>query len=124
VLALKSGRGLITASVDDPITDVIALMKANDISQVPALDGQGKLAGLVTEVDLLKYMLDGGPDHSPDERISAIVQEAEAVYPADTLLEDVLPEIVEGFVVFVTEADQPVGILTKIDVLDYVAKRG
>ena len=123
VLATKSSQALITASVSDRMSDVIALMKAHDISQVPALDPQGNLAGLVTEVDLLKHMLEAGHDHSPDETIAPIVQPAEAVFPAQTPLQEVLPAVVDGYVILVSEAGRPVGILTKIDVLDFIAQR-
>lgn len=122
ILATKSFQGLITASVEDRMTDVIALLKEHDISQIPALNPDGSLAGLVTEVDLLKHMLDTDHTHSPDETISAIVQPAPAVFPTHASLEDVLPSVVEGHVVLVTEADRPVGILTKIDVLDFIAQ--
>jgi cystathionine beta-synthase len=122
VLATKSFQGLITASVNDRMTDVIALLKEHDISQVPAVNPDGTLAGLVTEIDLLKHMLDGGHTHSLDETIAPIVQPTQAIFPAQSSLEEVLPTIVEGHVVLVTEAERPIGILTKIDVLDFIAQ--
>jgi len=122
VLAKKTSTNLITARLDDRITDVIARMKNYDISQVPALDNDGNIAGLVTEVDLLKYMLEAGQRISPEATIAPILQEAQATYPAHTLLEEVLPDIIEGYVILVTEDRHPIGILTKIDVLDYIAQ--
>jgi cystathionine beta-synthase len=122
VLAKKSSTNLITARLDDRITDVIARMKNYDISQVPALDNDGNIAGLVTEVDLLKYMLEAGQRIGPEATIAPILQEAQATYPAHTLLEEVLPDIIEGYVILVTEDRHPIGILTKIDVLDYIAQ--
>jgi cystathionine beta-synthase len=122
VLARKPFKELITARLEDHITDVIALMKSNDISQVPALDSQGQIAGLVTEVDLLKHMLESEQGVPRDKTIAAIVEEARAIYPAHTLLEEVLPDIVDGYVILVIEANRPVGILTKIDILDFVAQ--
>lgn len=123
VLSKKPGPALITARVSDPIGDVIALMKKHDISQVPALDAQGNLAGLVTEVDLLKYMVENGPDASTSQPIRPIVEKAEAVYPASTSLEEVLPQVLDGYVILVTEGERPTGVLTKIDVLDFIAQR-
>jgi cystathionine beta-synthase len=122
VLETKSDRRLIAARQSDAIPAVIATMKENDISQVPVLDENGSLAGLVTEVDLLKHMLEAGHVHTPDESIASIVQPAEASFPADSLLEEVLPMVMDGYVVLVTEGDQPVGILTKIDILDFIAQ--
>lgn len=122
IIAKKPFRELITAQLDDRLTDVIALMKEHDISQVPALNPNGSMAGLVTEVDLLKHMLDRGASQAGDETIRDIVQPAEAVYPEDALLEEVLPVVVDGYVVLVTDGKHPTGILTKIDVLDYIAQ--
>lgn len=122
ILNRKAFRALITAHLDDSLTEVISLMKANDISQVPVLDSQGMMVGLVTEVDLLKHMLESDHTHSQDETIAPIVQQAEAIYPSHTLIEEVLPVFVEGYVVLVTEDNRPVGILTKIDILDFIAQ--
>jgi cystathionine beta-synthase len=124
VLTTRPLQALITACVTDRMADVIALLKKHDISQVPALNPDGSLAGLVTEVDLLKHMLDLGHKHSPDETIAEILEPIKSVYPANTPLEIVLPSIVNGEVVLVTDGSRPTGILTKIDVLDYIAHEG
>jgi predicted transcriptional regulator len=68
-------------------------------------------------------MFKAGHDHTPDETISEIIQPAEAVYSSSAPLEATLPAFGEDRVVLVIEADRPVGILTKIDVLDFIAKQ-
>ena len=120
LLETKSGPGLICAPMDMPMRKLIEQMKEYDISQVPALHADGTLAGIVTEVDLLEHMLDAGHDHSEIETISAIAQPAEAVFSVSASLEDALPAVMEGNVILVTEGDHPVGILTKIDMLDFL----
>jgi cystathionine beta-synthase len=122
ILARKPSKKLITAGTEDRMIDVIGLMKAHDISQVPTLNLDGKVAGMVTEVDLLNHMLEADHNHSPDETVSAIIQDAHAVVPSTTLLEDVLPSIAEGNVILVVDEDTPTGILTKIDILDYISQ--
>ncbi|HEX6304141.1 MAG TPA: cystathionine beta-synthase [Anaerolineales bacterium] len=122
VITTKTFPGLITASINDSFTNVIALLKEHDISQVPVVKPDGSLAGLVTEVDLLKHMLESDHKHTADESIETIVQPVEATYPVHTSLKEVLPDIVEGHVVILTEDNRPVGILTKIDVLDFIAQ--
>jgi len=122
VLATKPLAGLISARFDERMTDVIALMKAHDISQMPVISPDGSLAGLVTEVDLLKHLLENNHVHTAGENIGEIVRPARSVFPAHTPLEDVLPAIMEGQVILVTEENHPVGILTKIDVLDFIAQ--
>jgi predicted transcriptional regulator len=49
------------------------------------------------------------------------VQNAGAVFPPDAALEDAMPSLTAGYALIVVENSKPVGILTKIDVLDYVA---
>ncbi len=121
LLEAKSEPGLICASLDTPMGEVINQMKEHDISQIPALHPDGTLAGIVTEVDLLKHMLEAGHEHSQRETISAIAQPADAVFSVQDSLEAALPSIMEGNVILVTEGDLPVGILTKIDMLDFIA---
>lgn len=121
LLDTKSGPELICAPLDTPVGELIEQMKKHDISQVPALHADGTLAGIVTEVDLLEHMLDASHNHSESETISAIAQPAEAIYALSDSLEEALPAVMEGNVILVTENDIPVGILTKIDMLDYIA---
>jgi cystathionine beta-synthase len=80
----------------------------------------GELVGLLEEVDLLNHMLEKH-DHSPEETIDDLVQNAGAVFPSDTTLEETLHSLTSGYALIVVESSKPVGILTKIDVLDYVA---
>ena len=87
---------------------------------MPVVGGSGELVGLLEEVDLLNHMLEKH-DHSPEEPIDALVQHAGAVFPPDTSLEDTMPSLTTGYALIVVENSKPVGILTKIDVLDYVA---
>jgi cystathionine beta-synthase len=123
VLADKPDLGLLTASVTDRMTDVIARMKERDISQMPVLNAGGTLAGLVSEVDLLKHLLESGHTHNSEETIETIVEPSIPVFTANAFLEDVLPTFLESPVILVEEDDQPIGILTKIDVLDFMARR-
>ena len=113
---------LITARIDDSVSTVINLMKSHDISQVPVLNEAGKLAGLVNEVSLLKHMIEGQSGRSPADTIENLVQLAQATYPAYTQLEEVLGAVVDGNAILVTEGDRPAGILTKIDLLDYISQ--
>jgi predicted transcriptional regulator len=49
------------------------------------------------------------------------VQNAGAVFPPETSLEEAMTSLKSGYALIVVENSRPVGILTKIDVLDYVA---
>ncbi len=123
LLATKSSPELITARTDDRMLDVIALFKRHDISQVPVVHADGTLAGMVTEVELLNHMLEAGHTHSADEIIAEIVRPAQGIFPPQATLDEVRPHLSAGEVILVVEDARPVGILTKIDLLDYLAER-
>jgi cystathionine beta-synthase len=122
ILSVKPIQGLITAHEDDRLTDVIAAMKSHDISQMPVVHQDESLAGIVTEIDMLKYLVDDNHIQRPEETISGIMRPAQNVFPSNTTVETVLPAIMENQVVLVTEENQPVGILTKIDILDFITQ--
>ncbi|GAB4578223.1 MAG: cystathionine beta-synthase [Anaerolineales bacterium] len=122
LLAGKSGPRLISAQTTDLMMQVIQKMKQYDISQMPVINPDGTLAGLVNEISLLEHMLEDGHTHSAQETIASMVQPARAVYPGYTLLEEIIPAVTERNAIIVTEGGLPAGILTKIDLLDYIAQ--
>lgn len=121
VLKAKPMQGVITAQPSDKMVNVIALMKQHDISQVPVVDDQGKLIGIVTEIDLLNHMLLADHAHAMEESIADIVNPDVAVVYPDSSLETLLGIFTTGNVAVVVEDDAVIGILTKIDILDYLA---
>ncbi len=116
------GRKLITATVTDTVGDVIGRMKADNISQMPVVGADGVLIGMVSEVDLLNYMLSGAGamDHAIGEIISTDVR----TVGMDTSL-DMVAEIAGlGMAAVVVDADaHPISIITKIDVIDFLANK-
>lgn len=122
VLATKPNSVLFAVQANDLIPDVINVLKSHDISQAPVLNPDGSLVGLVDEVDLLKYLLESDPRQSMLATVADIASPAQAVYPDTESLEAALPSILDGYVALVTHDSRPVGILTKIDLLDYLAK--
>ena len=120
---IASARGLsdlILATQDDPLQEVIARMRDNGVSQLPVVDGQGRLVGLVSEVDLLDHMLKS--DRDAAQSIAPMVNpDVGSVFEADPL-EEVLPELVSRKVIVLTdETGGPTGIVTVIDALEYIA---
>ena len=121
LLHAKPNKTLFTATLGDSIRKVVAVMHQNAVSQMPVIGEDGALVGLIEEVDLLNHMLESHAGHSHEEPIDALVHHAMAVFPPDTLLEEAMTSLTEGYALIVVENSRPVGILTKIDVLDYVA---
>ena len=120
---IASARGLselITAKPEDPLQDVIGRMRDNSISQLPVVDSEGRLVGLVSEVDLLDHMLKS--DHDAAMAISSMIDTEVGRALESEPLDGVLPVLVAQKVVVVTNEDGvPTGILTVIDALEYIA---
>jgi cystathionine beta-synthase len=121
VLKGKTMQTLYTAHPSDRQKDVIALMKTRDISQVPVVDEAGRLAGIVTEVELLDHMLTVGHTHDAQETIEPLVQTDVATVTPDTPLESLMSTFTIRRAAVVLEDEKVIGIITKIDLLDYLA---
>jgi len=120
LLFVKPNKTLLTATLGDSMRKVITTMRQHAISQMPVVGADGALVGTIAEVDLLNHVLDNH-QHSQDESIDPLVQNAKAVYPPETSLNEAMPMLTHGFALIVVDSGKPTGILTKIDVLDYVA---
>jgi cystathionine beta-synthase len=124
-LEVARARGLpalITASRGDTMRDVIARMRQNGIDQLPIVDSDGALVGLVTELELLNHMLSTDHEHPPDETIGRMINSDVRTSRSTTPLVEVLPDLMQRkVVVLVDDGQRPVGILTIIDALEYLA---
>jgi cystathionine beta-synthase len=120
LLLAKPNKTLHLATLGDSMRKVVTVMHQNGVSQMPVVGGAGELVGLIEEVDLLNHMLEKH-NHSNEETIDGLIQNAGAVFPPETSLDETMPSLTSGYALIVVEHSKPVGILTKIDVLDYVA---
>ncbi|MGW8251144.1 MAG: pyridoxal-phosphate dependent enzyme [Anaerolineales bacterium] len=120
VLRAKSIQSLYIARPGDSQADVIAMMKKHDISQVPVVE-EGRLVGIVTEVELLDHLLTSDHPHQPGETIEALVRPQVATVNPDTALEVLMSLFTTRRVAVVVEDGRTVGIITKIDLLDFMA---
>lgn len=123
---LLQGHGrlpLVTAKLEDRITDVVEWMKQHDISQVPVVGEDGQLAGMVTEVDLLGHLLHAECAYDPEETVATVIDPNVTSVSPEESLEKILPFLERGRVITVTEENRPVGILTKIDLIDYLTSQ-
>jgi len=118
---LKVGnRGKVaTASPSSKVREVISTLKELGVSQLPVVD-QGKLSGMVGEVDLLRHLVSG--DHTLDSPIAGMVQSEYATVSLDTKIELLQGVLADAKVAIVTEREEVVGIVTKIDLIDFLAK--
>jgi cystathionine beta-synthase len=123
ILASKAVHELYTAKPQDHMIELVARMKKYDISQLPVVSDDGELVGLVSEVDLLNHLITNDHKHDPSETIQHITRAEVATVAPDMPLESLMSIFVNGQVAVVVSDHKPVGILTKIDLLDYLSSR-
>ena len=122
VQSAKPEQGLVTAKPTDLITDVVGLMKKYNVSQLPVLDDDGRLIGAVTEIDLLNHMLvSNHAAHDPHETIEDIVDQSVPVVMPNTPLETLMGIFSQHNAVIIASGQEVQGILTKIDILDFLS---
>jgi cystathionine beta-synthase len=123
VSEVKSSRELITAVPTDLMTDVVRRMKEYNVSQLPVVAEDGRLLGLVTEIDLLNHMLLSDHVHQADETIESVIDTNVPVVSPNAPLETLMGILGHNNVVILTTDDKVQGILSKIDILDFLSSQ-
>ncbi len=113
---------LVTAQRTDRKTEVIERMKQFSVSQLPVVENGGTYVGMVTEVDLLNHLLSASHQHAESETIEDIINpEAAEVVGPETALGYLSEVFRTGKVAVVCEGTHVVGIVSKIDLIEYLA---
>ena len=124
IQAAKPDGRIITARPDDLMRDVIARLKKHNVSQLPVVDGDGRLKGIVTEIDLLNHLLlTNHETHDTDETIASMVDPNAPIVNPNTNLETLMAFFSNRTAVVIATGGRIQGILTKIDILDYLSTR-
>jgi cystathionine beta-synthase len=116
---LQGKRPIVTAKPDARLRDVIDQMKSLSISQLPVVD-KGKMRGIVAEVDLLRALVSGGK--TLESPIAEVVEDDYATVTPNTKIELLQGVLADAKVAIVEDRDEIVGIVTKIDLIDFLAK--
>ena len=116
---LQGKRPIVTAKPDARLRDVIDQMKSLSISQLPVVE-KGKMRGIVAEVDVLRALVSGGK--TLDSPIAEVVEDDYATVTPNTKLELLQGVLADAKVAIVEEREEVVGIVTKIDLIDFLAK--
>ena len=117
----NKGQEVFTVEKGHKLREVVELMKARGISQVPVLEN-GRLVGIVTETSLLDTLLAGGTGRL-DEPVAEVMTDAFEVADPDAPVGLFNHIFQKGKVIVVWERGEVRGLVTKIDVIDYLAHR-
>ncbi len=121
ILAAKGHEQIMTASPSSKVREVIDTMKKMSISQLPVVE-KGRLRGIVAEVDLLRHLVTG--QKKLDSPIGDLAEGDYATVTLDTKIELVQAALADAKVAIVTDREVVKGIVTKIDLIDFIAERG
>ncbi|MCR9203904.1 MAG: pyridoxal-phosphate dependent enzyme [Halobacteriovoraceae bacterium] len=115
----KTGR-IETISDKSTIGDAISLMDEKGISQLPAIDSEGVIKGVVSEKSLLRPVMMG--EFNKEDNISLAFNMKFKTVNKNELLSNVADTLLQKEVALVMEQNKLVDILTDIDVLQYLSK--
>jgi len=96
-------------------------MKDHDISQMPVVDESGRATGMIHEYDLLNFLIEG--KHRLTEVVDPLVQPLQGVVGADTPVGRLRDIFNDDNVAVVKEGERITGILTKIDLIEFLGER-
>ncbi|HBK90700.1 MAG TPA: cystathionine beta-synthase [Parvularcula sp.] len=113
-----SERATVTVKPDDTLMIAYGRMKLYDISQLPALNEDGTLAGIIDEEDIL-FAVVRNRDKFKDPVKSAMTYRVETLDAAEKM-EELLPVFARGHVAVVTKGGKFEGLITRTDLLNYL----
>jgi cystathionine beta-synthase len=120
VLGNRRG-GVIHARRTDKVEAVVKMMRANDISQMPVIDDEGRTIGMIHEYDLLNFLIEG--KHRLTEMVEPLVQPLQGVVALDTPIARLRAIFNDDNVAVVKEGEKVTGILTKIDLIEFLGEK-
>ena len=113
-----SERATVTVKPDDTLMTAYGRMKLYDISQLPVLNDDGVLEGLLDEEDLL-FAVVRNRDKFKDPVKSAMTYRVETL-EASEKMEELLPVFAKGHVAVVLKGGKFEGLITRTDLLNYL----
>lgn len=120
-LLKRAKRNPITADAEAPLRIVVDLMRAHGVSQIPLIE-RGKLNAIVHESDILAKMQKRAFDlDAPAKTIASPI--AGLIYPK-ARIEELFHIFATDHVAVVVDASNVVGVISKIDLIEYLAGKG
>ena len=120
ILRPYSQRDTVVVSPTDLLTTAYQRMKLYDVSQLPVMEGD-TLAGIVDESDVLLHVY-GDEARFRDPVSTAMVSKLDRL-DVRSPIEALLPVFDRGQVAIITDGDAFLGLITRIDLLNYLRRR-
>jgi cystathionine beta-synthase len=110
----------VTVNVTETVLAAYRRMKLYDVSQVPVME-DGHIVGIVDEEDILMEVF-SNPQHF-NEPVSAAMEKHLVTVPVDAPLSQLMVIFRGGMVAIVMDGEKFLGIITRIDLLNWLRRR-
>jgi len=118
---LIAGRGdILTVETDESVGSVVALMRKHGISQIPVVAG-GRVTGIINEGDLLGALTEEA--NALEKPVKQFMGTNFSIVEPENSVGVLGQLLLQNKVVIVEDSGRPVGIVTKIDYIEYVASK-
>ena len=120
ILRPFSQRDTIVVGPNDLLMTAYQRMKLYDVSQLPVMQGDN-IVGIVDESDVLLHVY-GDESRFRDPVSTAMVSKLDKI-DVSSPIESLLPVFDRGHVAIVVDGDRFIGLITRIDLLNYLRRR-
>ena len=113
-------KDTVTIGPDEPLANAYKRMKLYDVSQLPVMEEE-RLVGILDESDVLLAVADdpGSFDDTVATAMATQLTEIDVKAP----VKDLLPIFDRDFVAIVREEEQFLGLITRVDLLNYLRRK-
>jgi cystathionine beta-synthase len=120
ILRPYSQRDTVVVGPAEPLITAYQRMKLYDVSQLPVMDGD-KIVGIVDESDVLIHVY--GDESKFRDPVSTAMVSRLQVLDVKSSIESLLPIFDAGHVAIVVDGEKFLGLITRIDLLNYLRRR-
>jgi cystathionine beta-synthase len=115
-----SEHAVATVGADETVLAAYQRMKLYDVSQLPVMQ-DGRIAGLVSEEDILLEVLDN-PGHF-GRPVAEAMESRLVTVPPDAKVGELVAIFDRGLVAIVVDGEDFLGLITRIDLLNWLRRR-
>lgn len=113
---------LLSVNPNDKVRRAVFLMKRHAVSQLPVLMGKNQV-GSISERTIIQQLVSSGPNVVFTKSVQEIMDLPFPTIDLSESVEIVFNQIAAGVeVLLVMDRDQPVGVITKIDVITFMKR--
>ncbi len=117
---INEKRGVETAKVGDTLKSIVERLHSGGFSQMPVVKDDGVCVGMIAEVDVLNTILEQRA--KLDDTIDDYIQPLQGLVSRETPIRKLHEIFAADNIAVVIEDQKPVGVITKIDLIDFLSR--